>query len=301
MSLGIQCHGSCAALRSGVFDNAEFAARFVHYGQRAVLAVGAEDQVQACIEAGGVGALADGGGRDHFPSIGVRDGHHLVIANGKETAGFGVHCEARWAVAGRQRISFGDRHSFRVDLDDFVGVFDIGVELAFAVGRRKLGLATERDGPFDSSGFRIDDRGIFGSAVESEDAAGDRFEGDRVGILAGLDDGDGFEGFQIEDGDRVRAAIAREAAIQIGRQRDAVHALRVRYVAHNGSGIHADNNGVRAMRNVKPARGAVHGHVIPAAFATDFDFLDDVVAIGGHRCRSQAEKRQHRFHLFTSF
>ncbi len=93
------------------------------------------------------------------------------------------------------------------------------------------------------------DCGHAGAAtIECKDALGSRVIENRVGILSSrADAADGLQGFQIEDRNRVRAAVTHKAASQVGSERNSVHPLRVRNVADDLVGIRIQNDDVRGV------------------------------------------------------
>ena len=57
-------------------------------------------------------------------------------------------------------------------------------------------------------------------------------------------------------------------------------------VANDLVRVQVDNDNVRRVRDVEPARGAVDGEIVPAAFTAEFHLADDVIT-GGSRSREQ--------------
>src|SRR5216684_3901871 len=160
------------------------------------------------------------------------------------------------------------------------GVFVIDPEGALAVRDREFGFTAEGNGTDDGAVRGVDGGGIFAAAVESEDALGGGVVDDGVGISVGFYGADGFQSFEIEDGDSVGAAVAGEAAAEVRSDGDAVHALRVGNVAFDGVGVGVHDHGVRAVRDVDAAGVAVDVDIVPAFIAGDGNGLDDVIAGG---------------------
>src|SRR5713101_4243449 len=163
---------------------------------------------------------------------------------------------------------------------EFRGVFVVDPDGAFAVGNREFGFATEGNGADNGAVRGVDGGGILAAAVEGEDALGGGVVNDGVGIGVGFYGADGFQSFEVKDGDGVGAAVAGEAAAEVGSDGDAVHALRVGNVAFDGVGVGVHDYGVRGVGDVDAARVAVDVDVVPAFIAGDGDGLDDVVAGG---------------------
>src|SRR6266851_6131057 len=196
------------------------------------------------------------------------------------------------------------------------GVFVIDPKGAFAVSDREFGFAAEGNRADDGTVGGVDGGGIFAAAIEGEDALGGGVINDGVGISVGFYGADGFQSFEIEDGDSVGAAVAGEAAAEVGGDSDAVHALRVGNVAFDGVGVGVHDYGVRGVGDVDAARVAVDVDVVPAFIAGDGNGLDDVVAggagLGGgvRKCRgakndggrecSEAEQGETFAHSFFS-
>ena len=90
---------------------------------------------------------------------------------------------------------------------------------------------------------------------------------------------------EIDDRGRVRATVAREAATELGRDGEAVHAGRVEDLPDDGAGFRVGDDDLRGVRHVEPMRGGVGDDVVPAAFAADRDLSDHAVAGIGERTR----------------
>src|SRR5882762_3544599 len=111
------------------------------------------------------------------------------------------------------------------------GILVVHVDSALAVSDGKFGLTTKRYGARDRAVGSSDGGGVLAAAVEGEDTLADRVVDDSVRIGVGLDRADRLQRLEIENRDVIAAAVAGEAAAEIRRDSDAVHALRVRNVA----------------------------------------------------------------------
>src|SRR6266849_3118247 len=169
------------------------------------------------------------------------------------------------------------------------GVFVIDPEGAFAVRDREFGFTAEGNGTDDGAVGGVDGGGIFAAAVEGEDALGGGVVDDGVGIGVGFYGADGFQSFEIEDGNGVGAAVAGEAAAEVGSDGDAVHTLRVGNVAFDGVGVGVHDYGVRGVGDVHASRVAVDVDVVPAFVAGNGYGFDDVIA-GGAGLASSVRK-----------
>src|SRR5262249_33687930 len=91
-------------------------------------------------------------------------------------------------------------------------------------------------------------------------------------------------------------SIAGEPFFVLRGQRDAVDALRVGYLAHEFPFLHVHDLNTVGAGDVQPASVGIHRQVIPAAFASEFDFLDDLVGgvfrLGGNAEPSYKEDEQ---------
>src|SRR6267142_1783507 len=165
-------------------------------------------------------------------------------------------------------------------------VFIVHIDGAFAIGSGEFGLAAQVDVAEYGTVGGVDGGGVFAAAVEGEDALGDGVVKNGVGIAVGLDVAtDGLQRFQVKDGDIVRAAIAGEAAAEVGSDGDAVDALGVGNVADNGVGVRIENHSVSAPRDVNATSVTVHIDVIPTTIAAHGNSFDDVIAGAGRsRC-----------------
>src|SRR5712671_3407441 len=133
---------------------------------------------------------------------------------------------------------------------------------AFAGGYGEFRLVAQRNRAYDGAIGGVDDGGVFAAAVEGEDALGGRIVNNGVGIRVGLCGADGLQSFEIENRDGVGAAIAGEAAAEVGGHGDAVDAWRVRDVAFDSVGVGIHDYNVRAMRDVNAAGVAVDVNVV---------------------------------------
>src|SRR5436853_3068183 len=125
----------------------------------------------------------------------------------------------------------------RVERDEIGRFLGIDEDDAFAIGNGEFGLVAERNGAQDGAIGGVDDGGIFATAVESENALGGGIVNDGIGIRVGFCGADGLQSFEIEDSDCVRAAIAGEAAPEVGGNSNAVDAGGIGDVAFDGIGV----------------------------------------------------------------
>src|SRR5258708_35157410 len=176
-------------------------------------------------------------------------------------------------------------------MDELGSVCAVDVDGALAIRDGEFRLAAERDCSGDGAGRGVDGGGICATTVESENALAGGVVDDGVGIGVGLYGADRFQRFEIEDGDGVRAAIADETATEAGSDGDAVHALRVGNVAFDGVGVGVHDHGVRAVRDVDAAGGAVDVDIGPAVLAGDGNGRDDVIAGGAGLCSGVGKDR----------
>ncbi len=102
------------------------------------------------------------------------------------------------------------------------------------------------------------------------------------------------QGFQLEDGDVVGAAVADKAAIEFAGDGDTVHALGVRDIADHFAGVEIQNHDVGAVRDVQAAAGGVRGQVIPEAVTAEMNLLNDVITGGAAAMSSAAPSRMRK-------
>src|SRR5262249_48667398 len=110
---------------------------------------------------------------------------------------------------------------------------------------------------------------------------------------------------QVEDRHVVAAAVADEAAVQLGGDRNPVNARRIRNVANDLVRVDVHDDDMRGVGDVESARGAVDGEGVPAAFAAKFDRADDVIAGGGgrgerYRTQHADNRRNDSLHVLSS-
>ena len=87
-----------------------------------------------------------------------------------------------------------------------------------------------------------------------------------------------FERLGIKDRDIVITAISDETFIHVGRDRDAMHAVRAGYVTHDRIGISINDHYVSTSRNIDAPGFAVDREIVPTAFATENGLLIYVIA-----------------------
>ena len=120
----------------------------------------------------------------------------------------------------------------------FTFVFEIVVDPpGFGIGGRKFRLAAQLERAGDGTIGSIDGGDVVATPIEREDALRNAVINDSIGVGSGVYCADGLQRLQVEDRHGIGAAVAREAAAQLGSQRDAVHALGVRNITHDGIGV----------------------------------------------------------------
>src|ERR1700674_5507657 len=170
------------------------------------------------------------------------------------------------------------------------GILVVHIDCALAVSDGEFGLATQIYRAGHGAIRGVNRRGILAAAVEGEDALGDGIVNDSVGIRICFDRADGFQRFEVEDGYIIRTAVAGEAATEIGSDSDAMDALGIGDVAHDGVGVRIENHRVSATRDVNSAGVAVYVDVVPTTLAADRDGFDDVIAACAGRRRGRARE-----------
>src|SRR6185437_7423955 len=156
---GVERHSARAAFGGNISHDGKLRRRIlVNHGDVAV-AGGSECVLRAGIEARGVDALADGFAAEDFTGVGVHHDHELVAAAGEKNVMRGVDGEAARMFAGRDGPAMRDFHGVGIDLHNFAGTFDVGVDVALAVGNGKLRLASEVNGAQHFTRLCIDNGG----------------------------------------------------------------------------------------------------------------------------------------------
>src|SRR5438067_5272530 len=112
-------------------------------------------------------------------------------------------------------------------LDHNAFVFEIVVAVARAIGRGEFRPAVERDRSGDFPRCRINGGGAVAVPIEGEDALGGRVIDNSVRTGIGFGFANNLERLIVEDGRRRGAAVAGESATELGRERDAVDAVRI--------------------------------------------------------------------------
>src|SRR6266849_5498775 len=99
---------------------------------------------------------------------------------------------------------------------------------------------------------------VLSTPIEREDMLRAGVVENRIGVIAGrLHFCDGRELVQVEYGHRSAAAVADEAATEVGSQRDSVHALGLGNCSDDLASLDIDYFDAIAVRHEQPARCAV--------------------------------------------
>jgi hypothetical protein len=75
--------------------------------------------------------------------------------------------------------------------------------------------------------------------------------------------------------------------------------MQIRNRPHDFAGVHVHHFDARAVRDIKPPGGAIHGAIIPTARAADLDLVENLVAGRGERRGGQDNHRQNLLHSVT--
>ena len=110
-----------------------------------------------------------------------------------------------------------------------------------------------------------------------------------------------MEGGEIHDVHLIGAAGADVAAVQFGRNGDAMDAGCVGDFAGDGVGGEVNDQHLRTVGDIEAVGIGIHGEIIPAAIASEGDFLQKMVGVirpgGSGRQREQGQDRENRFHI----
>src|SRR5580700_1542117 len=162
----IEFHSASSAFGLDIVDHGVLVWRILMNHRQCPVAVRAEEQLRAWIETGSVHALANSWGCHHPARVGVHDHHHPVVASNEEPPVPEVNCHSRWAFPRCKGPAVQDLEGLRIDLDHFVLVLEIIVDVPLAVCRSKLRAAAKIDRADDTSRSSVD--GGSGSVVSVE-------------------------------------------------------------------------------------------------------------------------------------
>src|SRR5262245_12765189 len=282
MCLQIHRQRARALLSLDCFHDTEFVRGiFAHYSKRAI-AIGTEREAGAGIKGRPVRVLADRQIRDDAPVVSVHHDHLLITAYAEQPPIFHIHRQPARLFARRERPALNDGALTGINHRHFALVVEIDEDLPFAIRHGELGTSAERDGAdyFAARGVYYRRGGVGGGAcaIERENVARRRIIKNRVRIPAGFRLADGLERFEIEDRHRRIPAVAGEAAIQPRRERDTMYAVGAGNLADDFVFVHINHYHLGRVRDVEPARRAIHREIIPAAGAADRDFLNHLMA-----------------------
>src|SRR5258705_13717683 len=147
--------------------------------------------------------------------------------------------------------------SLDVNVERFVFLFEIDVEIALAVGGSVFGAAAEINGAGNGAVGGIEDADAVAFAVHDVEALGERFVDDGVGLLAYFDFGKAFERFQVEGNDGIGFAGGDVAAAEFGGDGHTVGARSVWNGAHQGQRVRIHHVNLGGVSEVDAAGGFV--------------------------------------------
>src|SRR6266852_2013522 len=224
VSLEVETHSAGGLLRGDILDDGELVRGILVDDGKVAIVAGGEHVTRRRFEGAGIRAIADGRRGDDLAGIRVHYGHHFFVADGKEAASGDVHGEAGRRFARRERPVVEFLEALRIEMMELGGILVVHIESALTVGDSEFRLAAKSNGADHRAIRGVDGSGVFAATVEGEDALADGVIKDGVGIGVGLDRADGLESFEVEDSDRVGAAVAGEAAAEGGSDGDAMDA-----------------------------------------------------------------------------
>ena len=128
---------------STVCDDAVGIGRILMDHCQGAVRIGGEDIGRGGLIAGTIHAHADGKRGDDLPVLIVGDGEDSAAASAEEAMMRGINRHGDRLAAGSGGPAAGDFESLAVDLDDFAGVGEIGVDFAVARRGAVFGFAAE--------------------------------------------------------------------------------------------------------------------------------------------------------------
>src|SRR5258706_8963552 len=149
--------------------------------------------------------------------------------------------------------------SLDVNVEGFVFLFEIDVEIALGVGGAVFGAAAKINCACDGAVGGIEDADAVAFAVHDVEALGEGFVDDGIGLLAYFDFGKGFERFQVEGNDGIGFAGGDVAAAEFGGDGHTVGARRVLDGAHEGQRVRLHHLNLGGVCDVDAAGGVLRG------------------------------------------
>src|ERR1700756_4576218 len=174
----------------------------------------------------------------------------LAAAADEEAVGVHVHREGGGGAAWGEGPAILHFESFDVNVERFVFLFEIDVEIALAVGGAVFGPAAEINGAGNGAIGGVEDADAVAFAIHDVEALGERFVDDGVGLLAYFDFGKGFQRFQVKGNDGIGFDGGDVAAAEFGGDGHAVGARGVWNGAYEGQGIGVQNIHLRGVGDV---------------------------------------------------
>src|ERR1700722_1984904 len=189
-----------------------------------------------------------------------------------------------------------------MDYGYFVGLGNVVVDEAIAIGDRLLGSATQVQHFYDGILRGVDHGGILAVTVKGEDQFRRGVVQDEIRVRGALDFARLLEGLQI-DYHHARGFSVRDIAlVQFRDQCDSVGAFQTGNRAQNVEVIRIQNFELGTVAYVDAPRLGVHGDVVEifraAGSLAQRNFLDQVVTARGRSChssnRTYYEQAEHR-------
>ena len=193
-----------------------------------------------------------------------------------------------------ERVPLGHRRLGGVDLDDLAGVLDVDVApCPFHPPPRTPACLAAAMVPATVPVFASIAVAFFDRPLKVKTRPRHGVVADRIRVLSGRHRPIAFSVFRSKMVTLFAAAVAHEAAVQLRRDRDAVNARRIGDVADHFARVDIDDDDVGRMRDIEPARRAVDGQIVPAAFAADLDLAEEVITGRGSKTR-RGQRRTRR-------
>ncbi len=120
--------------------------------------------------------------RNDFARRGVRNRHHLVVADRKQPVIRDVDRQPGWLFTAREWPNRQDRELLGIDHRKAALVLEVHEHMPCPVGRCELRFGVQRDGAQDGMGFGIDGRRVAASAVERENTVRSGLVKNGIGI-----------------------------------------------------------------------------------------------------------------------
>ncbi len=172
-----------------------------------------------------------------------------------------------------------DLEGCRVDLNDFALVFDVDVDVARAVGHRKLRYSAKLNFTDDPARGCINDRRGLAGFVADEEPSRDVVIDHAVRVSICLDPASNCERLRIEGDDFILLSVAQEAGVQFVNDNNPMNEAKAAERSNALLRIEVENDHLAGMRDIQASRLCVSRQVVPRPVAAERNRRGELVIL----------------------